>query len=118
MIKRVEYQGIKITKKEEEVIRFIETGSNSFWDSYYNYSGRKLRIDRPTKTICSWFNRIIKSLHNKELLKEIPFAFEIPGGGYIWANPGLNASKANFECITLQDQFQETRMESNNVFQL
>lgn len=109
------YTGVEISKKEEEVIRFIQTGSNNFWDSYYNYSERKKRIDRPTKTICSWFNRTIKGLHGKGLLNEIPFAFEISGGGYIWSNPGLNASKANFECITIQDQFQETVSEYNKI---
>lgn len=109
------YLGVEISKKEEEVIRFIETGSNSFWDAYYKYSERKKRVDRPTKTICSWFNRTIKSLHLKGLLNEVPFAFEIPGGGYIWANPGINASKANFECIVLQDDFQETVSEFNKV---
>jgi len=109
------YTGVEISKKEEEVIRFIESGSNNFWDSYYNYSSRKKRIDRPSKTICSWFNRTIKTLHSKGLLEEVPFAFEIPGGGYIWINPGINASKANFECITIQDQFQENVSEYNKI---
>lgn len=110
------YQGIEISKKEYELIRFIETGSNNFWDAYYNYSHRKKRLNRPTETIKSWFNRAIRALHDRGLLLEIPFVLGGSGGiGYIWANPGINASKANFECITIQDQFQESKSEFNTI---
>jgi hypothetical protein len=110
------YQSIEVSKKEYEVIQFIETGSNNFWDSYYNYNGRKKRLNRPTETIKSWFNRSISGLHKKGLLMEIPFVLGGNNGlPYIWANPGLNASKANFECITIQDQFQESVSEYNKI---
>jgi len=108
------YLKIEVTKRELEVIRFLQTGSNQFWDSFYNYFGRKKRIDRPTLQIATWFNSTIKRLHQKGLFKEIPFAYAIKGG-FIWANPGINASKANFECITIQDQFQESKMKFNHI---
>jgi hypothetical protein len=116
MRERIKYQGVEICKREEEVIRFIETGSNNFWDSYYNYSSRKKRLNRPTLTIKSWFNKTIRGLQDKELLMEIPFVLGGDKGlPYIWANPGLNASKANFECITLQDDFQEQKGQYNKI---
>lgn len=97
-----------------EVIRFLETGSNNFWDAYYNYEGRKKRTYRPTKTITSWFNRIIKSLHKKGLFKEVPFVL-FSNNIYIWINPGINASKANFECLTLQEDVQDLRYKMNKI---
>ena len=114
MEKRIKYNGIPISKKEAEVINFIEIGSNNFWDSYYVYSHRKKRIDRPTLTITTWFNKVVKSLHNKNLLNEIPFVLQI-GGGFVWQNPGINASKANFECLTLQEDTMELKSEMNKI---
>lgn len=110
------FNGVEISKKEYEIIQFIQTGSNNFWDAYYVYKDRKLRIARPTETIKSWFNRAIRALHDKDLLGEIPFVLGGQCGlPYIWANPGINASKANFECITIQDQFQENRSLLNKI---
>ena len=108
------YNKIQISKKELEVIKFLETGSNNFWDAYFNYKSRKKRLDRPTKTITSWFNSTIKSLHKKGLFKEVPFVL-FTNNIYIWINPGINASKANFECLTLQENIQDMRIEVNKI---
>lgn len=107
-MKRRVYQNIELTKKQDEVIAFLETGSNKFWDAYYNYNGRKKRTNRPTLTISSWFNKTIKSMHEKGLFKEIPFVLHY-NGLFIWQNPGVNASKANFECLTLHDAAMEEK---------
>ena len=108
------FNGVVVTKKQFEVIKFIQTGSNHFWDAYYVYEQRKKRAYRPTPTIMSWFNKTLKGLHTLGLCKEIPFAYKCPGG-IIWANPGINANKANFECVVIQDQFQESISEFNKI---
>jgi len=108
------FNGTEVSKKQYEVIQFIQTGSNHFWDAYYVFEQRKKRDYRPSLTIMSWFNKTIRGLHDIGLCKEIPFAY-VCEGGFLWANPGINASKANFECITIQDQFQESQMEFNRI---
>lgn len=113
----MKYQNIEITKKESEVIKFIQTGENSFWNAYYNYESRKKRIDRPTQTISSWFNRVIKSLHDKGLFKDIPFVlyFKAERLKFIWMNPGINASRANYQAITLHDAIMDQKREINKI---
>lgn len=117
----MKYQGIELTKKESEVVKFIQTGSNNFVEAYFNYSGRKQRMTRPTWTIATWFNKVIKSLHDKGLFLEIPFIYHsvaavwADSNGFVWSNPGVNASKANFECFTLHDAQMEQKKEINKI---
>ena len=113
-MKHRKYQNVQLSKKETEVVKFLETGSNNFWDAYYNYEARKRRFDRPSLTICTWFNKVIKSLHNKGVFLEIPFVLNTPIG-FIWQNPGINASKASFECLSLQDAIVEEKMAMNKI---
>jgi hypothetical protein len=109
------YQKIQISKREKEVIEFIQTGSDRFWEAYFLYTGRKIRMDRSSMTMATWFNSVLKGLHQKGIFKEIPFAHRMPDGKYLWANPGINASKANFECITIQEAVGETRYYVNKI---
>jgi len=109
------HNSIEISKREYEVIQFLQTGSNFFWDAYYLYASRKKKIDRDLRVISSWFNKTLEGLHKKGIFKEVPFAHRMPNGKYMWINPGLNTSKANFECITLQETNQETRYFINKV---
>ena len=115
------FDKIIVSKREMEVINFLQTGSNDFWKSYYIYMHRKQNV-RNVLTIVTWFNSIIKSLHSKEVFLEIPFVIYAPKAkwsgsyyGYYWANPGINASKANFECFTVQDAVMEERSLRNKV---
>lgn len=115
----MKYQGIDLSKREAEIVLFLQTGSNSFWDAYYNYETRKKRMDRPTLTIVSWFNSTIKGLHTKKLFTFIPFILKSKGKGsnyqFIWMNPGINASKANYQALTLQDAYIEHKAELNKI---
>jgi len=117
----MEYQGIVISKKESEVIKFLQTGSNEFHKAFYIYTQRKQNF-RNVLPIVTWFNSIIKSLHSKGLFLEIPFVihstkmnWSSSWYGYFWMNPGINASKANFECFTLHDAQMEMKSEQNKI---
>lgn len=117
----MKFQGVEITKKESEVIYFLQTGSNEFWNAYYIYNNRKQRFSRPTWTIATWFNKVIKSLHSKELWLEIPFIYHSTSAvwanmnGFVWSNPGINSQKANYECLTLHDAVMEQKFEMNKI---
>jgi hypothetical protein len=106
-MKHRKYRNAQLSKKETEVVQFLETGSNNFWDAYYNYEGRKKRLDRPTLTTATWFNKVIASLHRHDIFKEIPFVLRFQNNMFIWQNPGINASKANFQALTLHDAYME-----------
>lgn len=114
-MKHRKYQNVQLSKKETEVVAFLETGSNNFWEAYYNYEGRRKRFDRPTLTTATWFNKVIASLHKHDIFKEIPFVLSYQKSMFIWQNPGINASKANFECLTLHDAFMEEKSERNKI---
>lgn len=120
------FDKIIVCKRELEVIRFLQTGSNSFWDAFYSYTHRKKKF-RDVLPVVSWFNSTIKSLHSKGIFLEIPFVISTSKGnsalmnwdgnwyGFYWVNPGINASKANFECFTIQDAVMEERSLRNKI---
>lgn len=109
------YRNVQLSKKQTEVINFLETGSNNFWEAYYNYEARKKRMDRPTLTTATWFNKVIRSLHDLGIFKEIPFVLRYQNNMFIWQNPGVNSSKANFQALTLHDAFMEEKGERNKI---
>jgi hypothetical protein len=117
----MKYQEAEICKRESEVIKFIQTGSNNFWESYYNYESRKRRLNRPTWTIATWFNKTVKGLHKKQLFLSVPFVYHSAAAqwanlnGFIWINPLINSSKANFECFTLHDAVMDQKREINKI---
>jgi len=109
------YNGVNVSKRDYELIQFIETGSNEFARAYWVYENRKtFSVTKPIIFYASWFNRTLGKIHKKGLLTEIPFVYKI-AGGYVWENPGINASKANFECITIQDQTMENVSNFNKI---
>lgn len=108
------YNGVEISKREYELIQFIQKGGNNFTEAYYIYKNRKPRKSYDVQFFASWFNRTLKRIQKKGLLKEIPFVYKI-AGGYVWGNPGINASKANFECHTLHDAQMEMKSEQNKI---
>jgi len=111
----MKYQGIEICKREGEVISFLQTGSNNFWNAYYNYHSRKLRGNRPTLTICSWFNYTIKTLHQKKLFLNVHFVLKFGSYNFSWINPGVNASRANFQALTLHDTQMKMKAEIKKI---
>lgn len=108
------YNGVEVSKRDYELIQFIQTGSNDFVDAYYVYENRKIRKSFEQVFYASWFNRTLKRIQKKGLLKEIPYVYRM-GGGFVWQNPGINASKANFECLTLHDAQMELKKEMNKI---
>ena len=83
------YQGIELSKRESEVVLFLQTGSHNFWDAYYNYFVRKERKDYPTLIIANWFNSVLKELQNKKLYFSWVLKTRIHNSGpykYIWKN--------------------------------
>jgi len=111
---KIDYQKIPVSKKESEVINFLETGSNNFWDAYYMYKNRKKVIDRPSLTIKSWFNSILKNLKSKGLFCETPFVIWT-NKVFLWNNPGIKGNKAEFICESIQEDVQDLRVEINKI---
>lgn len=115
-----QFDKIPVCKRELEVIRFLQTGSNNFWEAYYIYTQRKQNV-RSALSIATWFNSTLKSLHSKGVFLEVPFVVKCTHSwvgtwcGYFWLNPGINASKANFECFTLHDAQMEMKSEQNKI---
>lgn len=73
------------------------------------------------RNIVSWFNSGLKALHSKGLFLEIPFIYRssvnFAGSwyGYVWSNPGVNGSKANYQAFTLHDAQMEQHREMNKI---
>jgi uncharacterized linocin/CFP29 family protein len=86
-----QYNGVQLSKKESELIQFLQTGSNDFLEAYYIYKHRKRKTEHDQRKITSWFNRTLSRLHKKGIAKNIPFIWR----GIKWMNPGVEASKAN-----------------------
>lgn len=112
---RLVYQGVEVFSREVDVIEFLHTGSHNFWDAYSYYHDRKKRMDRPTLTIATWFNHAIKTLHEKGLMQHIPFVLHAGKDQFIWRNPGVKGSKANFVALTLQEDKMELANEINKI---
>ena len=107
------YQSVYLSKRQAEFMQFIETGSNNFWEAYFQCH-RKDRIDRHIRFYASWFNRTLKQIQMKGILQDIPYVY-IVGKNWIWANPGVKSSKANFQALTLQPDSMNTRSEINRI---
>lgn len=98
------YNGTIISKKERELIDFLQTGSSDWSQAFYQYKQRRKAKFFPSKNR-SWFNTTLKKLKAKGLFTEVPFVLN----GLEWFNPGIKGSKANFTAITKQNDFQEHR---------
>lgn len=104
------YQGVQLSKKESELVQWLQKGDHSWHDAFYMYANRRKvkafknnRIKERT-----WFNRTLANLHTKGLCKNIPFVIY---GGLPWRNPGITSNKASFVALTLQqDNLAESEM--------
>jgi len=106
------FNGVEISKRQNSFVRFIEKGINDFVQAYSELNKPHMHSD--IRFFSSWFNRQLKGLHEKGLLKEIPYVYRM-GNGWVWANPGIRGSKANFECFTLHDAQMELKSEMNKI---
>lgn len=108
------YLGVQLSKNQSDLVDFLQTGSNNWWEAYYLWRFRKKRTGKPTIQLANWFNKVLKSIHKKRILKEIPYVLHC-ANGFIWANPGINANKANFECFTLHYAQMEIKSELKKI---
>ena len=90
-MKNRQYQGVQLSKKESELIQFLQTGSNDYKKAFYIYENRKVNIETDQRKITSWFNKTLSKLKEKHIALNMPFIWK----GIKWSNPGIEASKAN-----------------------
>lgn len=104
-MKNREYQGIKLSKKESELVEFIQSGSNEWIDAYYIYKGRRNKGMQDPRKHRSWFNKTLAAIKKRGIGENIPFIYD----GLAWMNPGVVGSKAGFVALTIQDNFRENK---------
>lgn len=112
-MKSRKYQGIDVPKNQAAIIDFIQSGSNEFQKAYA-LSGKKNKGIKLVLFYASWFNRQLKRLHKRNLFMDIPYVYHVKDG-FIWMNPGVNGSKANFQALTLQDANMELKAEQAKI---
>ena len=72
-MKNRQYHGVSLSKKESELIQFLQTGSNDYRKAFYIYKHRKVNVETDQRKITSWFNRTLLRLHKKNIALNIPF---------------------------------------------
>jgi hypothetical protein len=104
-----QYQGVQLSKKESELVAWLQKGEHDWYQAFYMYANRRKsgRIAKNGTKERSWFNRTLSRLHKKNLCLNIPFIMD----HIKWRNPGITANKANFAAITLQETNYENRAE-------
>lgn len=85
-----QYQEVQLSKKESELIEFLQTGSNDYKKAFYVFKNRVKKVENDHRKMQSWFNRTLKKLHKRGIALNIPFVL-----ADMWVNPGIEASKAN-----------------------
>lgn len=108
------HNGTVITKKEQEFIKFLLTGSHSFHEAFFMYQGRRVNLARNMRGIASWFNKTLEGLKRKRLCEEIPFVLIHPKG-FIWNNPGIKSNRDSYVALTLQEDFTLSEYEINKI---
>ena len=97
-----QYQGVQLSKKESELIQFLQTGSNFYTKAFYVFEKRVRNIEKDHRKSQSWFNCTLKKLHKKGIALNIPFVLR-----GMWVNPGIEASKANLVIEQKVDHIRE-----------
>jgi len=99
-MKNRQYQVVQLSKKESELITWLQKGEHNWRDAFYVYPQRKRGgIQNTTLKERSWFNKTLRGLHQKGLCKNIPFVYAT----LKWRNPGFEASKANLVALAIQE---------------
>jgi hypothetical protein len=98
-MKNRQYQGVQLSKKESELIQWLQKGEHDWFNAFYVYVNRKKNLKATTSLKeRSWFNKTLAGLHAKKLCLNIPFILN----GLKWRNPGIAANKANFVALSIQ----------------
>lgn len=96
------YQGVPLSKKESELVQWLQKGEHTWADAFYMYKQRRTKPGHKKlyggRKEMAWFNRTLIRLHAKGLCKSIPYV----NGHFKWRNPGINASKASFVALSIQ----------------
>jgi hypothetical protein len=105
-MKNRQYQSVQLSKKESELIEWLQKGEHNWSEAFYIYANRR-KVGVITKGLKerSWFNKTLRGLHTKGLCKNVGFVLN----GLPWRNPGIKASKSNFVALTLQETNIETK---------
>lgn len=90
-----------MSKKESELVKWLQKGEHNWIDAFYVYPQRKKSkaIQKDTRKQSVWFNRTLSGLHQKGLCKNVPFI----RSNWKWRNPGIEASKANLVALSIQE---------------
>ena len=102
-MKNRQYQGVSLSKKESELVTFLQTGSNDFKKAFYIYEHRKMNVEIDQRKMTSWFNKTLSGLHKKHIALNIPYVWH----GIKWSNPGIEASKVNLGIEQKLDHLRE-----------
>ena len=100
------YQGIPLSKKQTEWVRWFEQGSDQWQEAFAQYEGRAIakkwsqHYEIRAKT---WFNKVLKSLQAKGLFDHCPYAFLSVSGIY-WKHPGFENSGFVAETVHQADE--------------
>lgn len=98
------YQGVKLSKRQAELIDWLQRGRHDYEQAFYQYkSRRKNAIADARGRTRTWFNNTLKTLKRMGLCENIPYVLR----HITWHNPGLAASKAEFTSLSIQDEFRE-----------
>lgn len=108
------YQGVAISKRQGKLIDFLQKGNNRFWEAFSQQKTRKQKV-KDQRFYASWFNRTLKQLQKKELFADIPYVYLVGDGSFIWSNPGIKGSKANFQALTLHTANIELKSQINKI---
>ncbi len=103
-MKNRQYQGVQLSKKESELVEWLQRGEHDWYDAFYVYPQRRkpkgkkaIRVGNLKER--SWFNSTLATLQLKGLCRNIPFVYT----GLKWKNPGIEASKANLVAMAIQE---------------
>jgi len=113
-MKNRQYQGVQLSKKESELITWIQKGSNNYTQAFYEYPNRRKKggIKTTSQKETSWFNKTLKGLKSKGFCLNVPFALPL----LAWFNPGITNDTSQLKSETLQEDFQENRIERKKIF--
>lgn len=99
------YQGVNLSKREAEWVKWFETGSDHWQEAFAQYKARRIakrwspQYEVRAKT---WFNKTVKSLKRKGLFLNCPYAF-ISVSGICWKHPGFENSGFVAETVQLTE---------------
>lgn len=74
-MKNRQYQGVQLSKKEIELITWLQKGKHDWINAFYIYAQRRKIGGIKTQSLKeqSWFNKTLRGLKLKGLCKNIPF---------------------------------------------